>query len=166
MDLLKRYTGKAELRRTNQVYCETCDKRQDADKNLELLEGPKILVMQLMRFKKSMWSRETGALLKSVKLKQHIKFQREMEIERDNAGGTICNTESYKLRGVIVHVGEATGSGHYVAYLNNNDQWTEWSYDKGKTTVWEEVKTKEAYILIWKKKEGSDIKDPAGESSF
>ena len=45
-------------------------------------------------------------------------------------------------------MGEATGSGHYVAYLNNNDQWTEWSYDKGKTTVWEEVKTKEAYILI------------------
>ena len=71
-----------------------------------------------------------------------------MEIERDNAGGMICNTESYKLRGVIVHMGEATSSEHYVAFVNNNDQWTEWSDDMGKKTVWEEVKTKEAYILI------------------
>ena len=52
VDLMKRYTEKKELRRTNQVYCEKCDERQDAEKNLELLEGPKILIMQLKRFKK------------------------------------------------------------------------------------------------------------------
>ena len=54
----------------------------------------------------------------------------------------ICNKESYELRGVIVHVGEAPSSGHYLAYVNHNDQWTEWDDDKGKTTVWEQVKTK------------------------
>ena len=66
VDLLKMYTGKEELRRTNQVDCKTCDERQDADKNLVLLEGPKILVMQLKRFKKSARSTETGAFLESV----------------------------------------------------------------------------------------------------
>ena len=39
-------------------------------------------------------------------------------------------------------------------------------HGKKKHCAWEEVKTKEAYILIQEKKEGSDIKDPAGESKI
>ena len=91
-----------------------------------------------MRFVNCELSRETGALQKSVKpvkLKQHIKFLRQMEIPRNNARGMLSNTEIYELKGVIVHIGVSTSSGHYVAYVKNNEQWTEWSDTKGKIST-------------------------------
>ena len=156
-DLTKRYGEKEELDRTNQVWCPKCKERQDVEKIMQLIEGPKILVMQLQRFKKDeKVNRELEALSTPVKLTQHIELHKVIKIQRNNAQGRLSNTERYELRGVIEHVGEDTSKGHYVAYVNNNDQWTKWNDVLGNNTTWEEVKTKEAYILFWEKKEEAD----------
>ena len=42
-ELLENFRKKEELKETNQVLCQYCGDLQAAEKNLEVLEGPKIL---------------------------------------------------------------------------------------------------------------------------
>ena len=136
------------------------------------MEGPKILLMQLKRYTKNKNIKDNtkiGALPKSVKplkLKQHIKFHREMKIQRNNLQGRLSNTESYRLRGVVVHFGEATSAGHYMAYVESNDAWTEWNDNTGTPVLWNEVRTKEAYILLWERKDTNAVKEPMKETDI
>ena len=82
-DLMTRYSIKEDLRSSNKLLCTKCGKRQEAEKNLELLEGPKVLLTQLKRYKKvdEEVNTKIGALplaITSTKLKQHITFHQEM----------------------------------------------------------------------------------------
>ena len=49
-ELIGRYRIKKKLEKANRVWCEKCGERQNVAKNMEQLEGPKILVIQLKRF--------------------------------------------------------------------------------------------------------------------
>ena len=168
-DLLERYNYTEHLRTNNKLFCTKCEGLQDAEKNLELMEVPKILITQLKRYKKvevdSTEGTEVGALpksVKSIKLKQHIRFHRNMTIKRNNLQGIVSKTVSYALRGVIVHYGATTSVGHYKAFVNNDDDWTEWNDETGTIIPWNEVRTKEAYLLIW---ERNDAQRPSGVES-
>ena len=72
-DLLKRYREKEDLRSTNRLECTKCEGLQDGEKNMELMEGPKILIMQLKRYQKKKEVNKSNVALPnsaSVKLKQ------------------------------------------------------------------------------------------------
>ena len=74
-------------------------------------------------------------------------------MKRNNLQGWVSNTESYALRGVIVHYGEETCAGHYKALVKSKGNWTEWDDQTGSPILWKEVRTKEAYVLLWEKKD-------------
>ena len=161
-DLMSRYSIKEDLKSDNKLQCTKCGKRQEAEKHLELLEGPKVLLTQLKRYKKVVAEGFTklGALplaVTSTKLKQHITFHQEMSIT------TKSTTDSYVLRGFIAHYGENTSVGHYKAYVHRNNVWTEWNDQTGTTIPWKEVRTKIAYVLFWEKKEVQASEKPAEE---
>ena len=72
-----------ELKGTNKAFCTYCDKKRDSMKNLRWTVGPKILVMQLMRYKKKIeGNRKTAALpTHSEKLEQWVAFQKEIKVK-------------------------------------------------------------------------------------
>ena len=139
-----------DLTGENKAFCQYCGTESDAKKNLRWTVGPKILVMQLMRYKKSKeGSSKSGALpTHAGKLEQYVAFQREIRIRN------IENSmETWELRGVIEHDGKETSSGHYVAYVRREGEWTRRSDTNGMRISWDGVATCEAYILVWEKKE-------------
>lgn len=156
-DLMEKYSIKEELRSANKLECTKCNRLEEAEKNLEFIEGPKVLVTQLKRYTKDkVDSTGIGALPISVtptKLKQHVIFHREMKVKRNNLQGRLSNTESYALRGVIVHYGEEASKGHYKAFVNSKGNWTEWDDQTGSPVLWKDVRTEEAYLLFWEKKD-------------
>ena len=165
-DLMSRYSKKEELRNDNKLLCTKCGKRQETEKNLEILEGPKVLLTQLKRYKKVVEevTTKTGALplvVRSTKMKQHITFHQEMSIPTRNHQGIGSKTERYVLRGFIVHYGENTHRGHYKAFVCRNNVWTEWNDTTGTIIPWKEIRTKKAYVLFWEKKEAPAPKKPA-----
>ena len=154
---MEKYSIKEELRSVNKLQCTKCNRLEDAEKKLEFLEGPKLLVTQLKRYAKDkVESTGVGALpisVKTTKLKQHVTFHREMELKRNNMQGWVSNTESYSLRGFIVHYGEETSEGHYKVFVNRNGNWTEWDDETGSPVLWKDIRTEEAYVLFWEKKD-------------
>ena len=166
-ELIEKYHAKEHLRAANKVRCTKCNSLQEADKSLEFMEIPKILITHLKRYKKNepVCSESTGngtlpIAVEPTKLKQHIVFHRKMEIKRNDLQGIISGTESYELRGVIVHYGAKTNVGHYKAFVNNNETWTEWNDQTGTPIPWNAVRNMEAYILFWERKPNRASNEP------
>ena len=61
--------------------------------------------------------------------------------------------QKYMLKGVIEHRGKTINDGHYTAYFRQGEKWTQWNDENSEEITWEEVQSKEAYILIWEKME-------------
>ena len=66
----------------------------------------------------------------------------------------LSENETYILRGVIEHIGKSTKEGHYNAYVRTGKEWVEFSDERSSKASWEEVKNKQAYVLIWEKIDG------------
>jgi len=143
------------LEGANAYYCEKCDKKVDTVKRLCIKKFPKVLAIQLKRFDYD-WERECA-----VKFNDYFEFPREFdmepytvqglakvegeEIEDDRDGNDSGkNIESdrpgstkYRLVGVLVHSGQASG-GHYYAYILQrcadpaNNKW--YKFDDGDVT--------------------------------
>ena len=144
-ELLENFRKKEELKETNQVLCQYCGDLQAAEKNLEVLEGPKILVLQLKRY-----AINNGKKLEPFR-KQKIAYGRLLDLKRNTCGGMLSENETYILRGVIEHIGKSTKEGHYNAYVRTGKEWVEFSDERSSKASWEEVKNKQAYVLIWEK---------------
>ena len=71
-ELLEKWRKKEELTKSNKVVCETCGDKQKSWINLELIEGPAILAIQLKRYKNKKRS-ESEALPEAIKIKTSYK---------------------------------------------------------------------------------------------
>ena len=49
-EMLERWRKKEELTKANKVNCKTCGNRQNTERNLVVIEGPAILIIQLKRW--------------------------------------------------------------------------------------------------------------------
>ena len=94
-----------------------------------------------------------GEVSNIVKIERKVAFDRKLNFKRSPSFGIEGKVQQYKLRGVIEHTGKNTNEGHYHAYVREGDNWVWWSDEKSKAIHWEEVKEKQAYILIWEKSE-------------
>ncbi|KAG8511338.1 putative ubiquitin carboxyl-terminal hydrolase FAF-Y [Galemys pyrenaicus] len=134
LDSLEQYIKGDLLEGANAYRCEKCDKKVDTVKRLLIKKLPPVLAIQLKRFDYD-WERECA-----IKFNDYFEFPRELDMEPYTVRGvakleennlntdnqlTQQNTQSesetsestkYRLVGVLVHSGQASG-GHYYSYI-------------------------------------------------
>ncbi|KAG7177623.1 ubiquitin carboxyl-terminal hydrolase FAF-X-like [Homarus americanus] len=143
-DSLEQYVKGDLLEGDNAYLCEKCDKKVDTVKRICLKKLPPIMAIQLKRFDYD-WEREC-----SIKFNDYFEFPRELDMDPYTVAGLARNGElidydpedmktvvcsKYKLTGIVVHSGQASG-GHYYSYIlhrNGSDQrW--YKFDDGEVT--------------------------------
>ncbi|XP_052214421.1 probable ubiquitin carboxyl-terminal hydrolase FAF-X [Dreissena polymorpha] len=121
---LEQYVKGDLLEGANAYHCDKCNKKVDTVKRLVIRKLPKVLAIQLKRFDYD-WERESA-----IKFNDYFAFPREFDMEPYTTQGlakiegeiidTDCDEKGqssrYKLIGVVVHSGQASG-GHYYSYI-------------------------------------------------
>lgn len=124
LESLEQYVKGDLLEGANAYHCEKCNKKVDTVKRLVINKLPKILAIQLKRFDYD-WERECA-----IKFNDYFEFPREFDMEPYTVQGLAkiegeiidadCDEKEqstkYKLVGVVVHSGQASG-GHYYSYI-------------------------------------------------
>ncbi|XP_057193293.1 probable ubiquitin carboxyl-terminal hydrolase FAF-X isoform X1 [Triplophysa rosa] len=134
LDSLEQYVKGDLLEGANAYHCEKCNKKVDTVKRLLIKKLPPVLAIQLKRFDYD-WERECA-----IKFNDYFEFPRELDMEPYTVAGVAklegdevplesqvipenSPTESepngssrYRLVGVLVHSGQASG-GHYYSYI-------------------------------------------------
>lgn len=96
----------------NQYYCEHCNTKRDATRQLVVKDLPPFLCLSLQRF--------VFDLKKMDRVKVSDKFSFPLELD----SGTIthdyqeCSKTIYDLEGILLHKGTSAQQGHYVAHVS------------------------------------------------
>ena len=115
--------------------------RQEGGHRICVKKLPPILVIQLKRFD---YNFERDA---AVKFNDYFEFPQELDMEPYTVAGLArreneavdCDPEDlddtivrkYKLRGMVVHSGQASG-GHYYSFIKDGEKW--YKFDEGDVT--------------------------------
>lgn len=93
------------------VECASCkaSQRQRCDERISAL--PSVLVLQLFRF-----NGETGA-----KVHTRVTFDQTIEVRDFVSPDAASAATTFDLSGVLVHIGQSRGSGHYIAFVPARD---------------------------------------------
>eukprot|EP00760_Papus_ankaliazontas_P002664 PhM_4_TR11219/c0_g2_i1/m.78207/K11842/USP12_46; ubiquitin carboxyl-terminal hydrolase 12/46 len=106
------------LRGANKLYCDCCGGSTEGRLQLLLDDMPKVLVIQLKRF------RYVDMYTGHRKLSHRVSFPTTT---------LLLNDRTYRLRGVVIHQGSATNVGHYLACVRTaSGQW--WLCDDDRVT--------------------------------
>lgn len=142
LDSLEQYVKGDLLEGANAYHCEKCNKKVDTVKRLCIKKLPPILAIQLKRFDYD-WERECA-----IKFNDYFEFPRELDMDpytvrglakiegeviEDDLGTEESSATKYKLTGIVVHSGQASG-GHYYSYIlyRNKDGCYKWyKFDDG-----------------------------------
>ncbi len=98
----------------NQMYCNICNRLCDALYSTELYSAPNYLIINLNRGK--------GAVYEC-----NVNFPEELNIV-NNLSFKNFNTV-FNLYAVICHLGPSSMSGHFVAYVRNNEDYKWYLYN-------------------------------------
>ena len=104
---LDRFTSVETLNREDKFYCEACRSLQEAQKRLQIIKLPPVLVLHLKRFK------YVEELQRYAKLSRRVAFPFELQF-----GG-----QEFHLFAVVIHIGRGLSHGHYVTAVKSYDQW-------------------------------------------
>ncbi|XP_019715781.1 ubiquitin carboxyl-terminal hydrolase 9X isoform X3 [Hippocampus comes] len=134
LDSMEQYVKGDLLEGANAYHCEKCNKKVDTVKRLLIKKLPPVLAIQLKRFDYD-WERECA-----IKFNDYFEFPRELDMEPYTVAGvakiegddvnpenqviqqnepsepTPVGSSKYRLVGVLVHSGQASG-GHYYSYI-------------------------------------------------
>lgn len=127
LDSLEQYVKGDLLEGANAYHCEKCNKKVDTVKRLLIKSLPPVLAIQLKRFDYD-WERECA-----IKFNDYFEFPRELDMEpytvmgvaklegdeaplESRVSGEDNSSSLYRLVGVLVHSGQASG-GHYYSYI-------------------------------------------------
>ena len=91
-DLLRRWRDKEVLKNTNKVNCEKCGEKREVEKNLVVLEGPAILIIQLKRYLRI----ESSTIPKTVKIEQKISWSKILDLQRLPSWGVKGTYQKYR----------------------------------------------------------------------
>ncbi|XP_008564300.1 PREDICTED: ubiquitin carboxyl-terminal hydrolase 35-like isoform X1 [Galeopterus variegatus] len=105
LDLVNYFLCPERLTAENRYYCESCASLQDAEKAVELSQGPRYLILTLLRFSFDLRTMRRRKILDDVA----IPLLPPLPL----AGG---QGQAYDLCSVVVHSGVSSESGHYYCY--------------------------------------------------
>ena len=118
--------------------CAHCGRHRCRSKETVLVRKPQVLVVHLKR-----WTFDR-ALLRPDKIPTHVSFETLLPLDADN---------TYDLRSVIVHHGDA-GGGHYTAFVRAQDNlWYHCNDEEApKTCSTEQALRAQAYMLVYERR--------------
>nr|XP_020015414.1 ubiquitin carboxyl-terminal hydrolase 35 [Castor canadensis] len=105
LDLVNYFLSPERLTAENRYYCEPCASLQDAEKVVELSQGPRYLILTLLRFSFDLRTMRRRKILDDVTIPLLLRLPL--------AGG---RGQAYDLCSVVVHSGVSSESGHYYCY--------------------------------------------------
>ncbi|XP_021490485.1 ubiquitin carboxyl-terminal hydrolase 35 [Meriones unguiculatus] len=105
LDLVNYFLSPERLTAENRYYCESCASLQDAEKVVELSQGPRYLILTLLRFSFDLRTMRRRKILDDVSIPLLLRLPL--------AGG---QGQAYDLCSVVVHSGVSSESGHYYCY--------------------------------------------------
>ncbi|XP_029458064.1 ubiquitin carboxyl-terminal hydrolase 35 [Rhinatrema bivittatum] len=125
-DLVNYYLSPEILTADNKYHCEKCASLQDAEKVVELAEGPQYLILTLLRFSFDLKTMRRKKILDNVSIPLLLKLPVLINIKesydafhhgrsQSSSTNTYMST-TYDLCTVVVHSGESSESGHYYCY--------------------------------------------------
>ena len=123
----------------NQIFCNKCHLNRNACNSTFLVYGPNVLIINLNRGKG---------------LEYDVKINFEFDLDISNF---VCNNKSpkrYELIGVVMHYGESSMSGHYIAYCKSKLDNIWYKYNDSivtKADIREMFTAGIAYILFYHK---------------
>ena len=117
-------------------HCEKCDERVNCEKSIIPITSPKYLYINLKRFSFDMKT------LRKRKINKMIDFGEELEY----------NGKTYELISVVNHMGNI-GRGHYTSFSKLKEQWYEADDETIREWRTDKIKTRCAYLLLYKCKE-------------
>ena len=103
---------------------------------VNVIKSPQVLLLNLARFSAGLH-----------KLTHFVKFPLQLTTEHiSSENGSLL---SYRLRGLIEHVGPSFGNGHYTTYFCTEDNWYKANDSVITRVSWQIVSDVQAYILLY-----------------
>jgi len=153
-DCLDKFSEGEILSGDFKTYCNQCKQKKDSTKQISLWEAPEILIIHLNRFKSETVNNRFVNITKNNTKVDFPIDNFEIQNTQLNFHKTDCK---YELYAVCDHRGGYHG-GHYVSYCKNsiNNKWYEFNDNNvihiPDKQVKDEIITKNAYILFYKRK--------------
>ena len=151
-DVLDLFNKEEKLEDDNLWYCNKCKIHIAAIKKINIYKPPNYLIIHFKRFKIKT-NNTFMSIFKNRKITTFIDYPidnfdlREYVLDEENKSSAI-----YELYGIIIHKGGLNG-GHYFSYCKNNGKWFEYDDENIRELNENEIKTKDAYVLFYKKKD-------------
>lgn len=114
-ECLQNFASEELLEGDNMISCDRCGEKRAASKRLSLFKCPKVLVIQIKRFRTGKFSREKLNTDVVFPLK-HLDLSPFLSTEKSS---TPTSPPLYDLIGISHHSGTMHG-GHYVATIDTN----------------------------------------------
>ncbi|ELR16489.1 ubiquitin domain containing protein [Acanthamoeba castellanii str. Neff] len=151
-----------KLTDSNQYFCETCSKLQDATRSI-------VLNLQLMRFVYDIKTFQKRKLQDSIAFPLEIDMGKYMQ-EFDERQNEVENKRrrkglAYELVGVLIHVGPGANVGHYIAHTRDEVTKKWWRFDDAVVTPLDEAKIGIEKEPKKNKKKGAALPEGMTESS-
>lgn len=135
----------------NSYKCDKCQRKVRATKKYSIQTAPNVLVVNLKRFDFTYAGKLTHFVTypETLSLKTFIAENESPIITDDNESYTLRNI-TYKLYGVLVHLGYTSHSGHYYSYVRGpNDVWYKADDTNMSTVRAQDALDQNAYILFY-----------------
>lgn len=152
-ECLKKFSEEEIMDGDNKITCDTCHKKTNALKKMYIWEPPKILIIQLKRFRTKMQANRAVQFKTNSTVKFPLRGLKLKDNLTDLYGQREC---TYDLCGISEHFGNLYG-GHYVAHCKNgiNNKWYNFDdssvYHVPDKDIEGEIVTKNAYVLFYVK---------------
>ncbi|EJD01524.1 cysteine proteinase [Fomitiporia mediterranea MF3/22] len=145
-EALKKFTAKDYLKGADKYKCEKCKRPVNAEKQFTIHEAPAVLTVHLKRFTPM-----------GRKLQHPIRYDEVLSLQPAMSEGQ--HGPTYKLYGVISHMGGGPNSGHYFAHVRGGDgQWYEMNDDSvERVHKPEPLNMKNAYMLFYIRQKGEAL---------
>ncbi len=138
----------------DRYFCESCNQLVQSTKTLTLKSLPKVLCVQLKRFRHDSYF--------SSKLNNVVEYPTEgldlrHFLHKELIGSPLSSCSEYDLIGIVNHRGSFNG-GHYVAYCRNlnSGSWLEFDDSRVREISEQQLMNVQAYLLFYIQKSDSD----------
>jgi hypothetical protein len=153
-DALEEFTKTETLSGENKVFCQKCCQKRTATKGLRLATAPSILVCHLKRFAFDSYGR-------LVRLDKKVQIPLILEIGSYMSCLNKSRPPPYELVAVLVHQGQTCDSGHYLAYVKNNNQWYKCNDSAVEAVPVATVLEQQAYMVLYEVEEMRSSHSPS-----